>query len=99
MQFKKAMPLFPVLPLVLLGGCSTLTPGVIDPSAVIKSVPRVHNSPSAPCWQQKEIAAQNAWIDTATGINQKAAYAAPCELQKPQTQPRIASADAPKGKP
>jgi hypothetical protein len=48
---------------------------------------------------QVEVAKQNAWIDTATGINQKAAYAAPCELKPSSAAPRIASADAPKGKP
>lgn len=91
MSFKKALPLCLAPLLALLAGCSTPQPALIDPVAVIKSVPRVHNSPSAPCWLQKEVAAQNAWIDTATNVNPKAAYAAPCEL-KPQTPPRIASA-------
>ena len=44
-------------------------------------MPRVQNSPKAPCWQQQQIAAQNAYVDT---IKSKSdvVYKAPCDIDK-----------------
>jgi len=44
-------------------------------------LPRVENSTSAPCWQQKQIAAQNSYL---ASIEQKkeVVYSAPCVVDK-----------------
>jgi hypothetical protein len=47
---------------------------------VLRELPRVSNSRKSPCWQQREIATQNAWIDAATGKEKDPVYRAPCDL-------------------
>lgn len=68
----------------VLAACSTPTPGTIDKLAM--KVPRVENSPGAPCWQQRQIAKQNAYLD-AVAKGKARAYHAPCDVkkQKPAT--------------
>ena len=52
-------------------------------------MPRVENSAKAPCWQQRQIAAQNSYVETVKA-GKETVYAAPCDL-KPSTPPRLAS--------
>jgi len=42
-------------------------------------MPRVYNSKSAPCRLQKEIAAQNSYVDTVL-TKREMVYKAPCEI-------------------
>jgi hypothetical protein len=79
------------LPLLLLplafGGCSL---GLMGGSAiplpvttkVIDDLPRVSNSPVAPCWQQRQVAAQNSYLATVR-VGVETVYAAPCDVDKP----------------
>lgn len=56
---------------------STQLPGT---SIQLDKLPRVDNSREAPCWQQKQVAAQNSYIDTIKS-NKEAVYKAPCEVE------------------
>jgi hypothetical protein len=56
---------------------STPPPATTD---VLRELPRVSNSRKSPCWQQREIATQNAWVDAATGKEKDPVYRAPCDL-------------------
>ena len=75
---------FALLPLVLLiQACAesgTLPP---ETTSLLESLPKVHNSPKSPCWQQKEIAALGTAIDTALKKTTDV-YKAPCEVDKPR---------------
>ena len=64
---------------LLLAACSTLPPTQLA-SKTLSGLPRVQNSPKAPCWQQEQIAAQNSYIDTRIKGRQTA-YAAPCKAE------------------
>ena len=63
------------------GGQSIPLPGT---TALLDHLPRVDNSPDAPCWQQVQIAAQNSYL---AGIKQgkEVVYKAPCQV-KPKDQ-------------
>lgn len=76
---------------VLLAACSILQPGGNEvPAASLKrlveNVPRVDNSPASPCWQQEQIAAQNAYLDAQLRGKAKP-YVAPCKT-KPAAEPK-----------
>jgi len=64
------------LPIAACGGPSTPLPGTM---ALLDNLPRVDNSPDSPCWQQVQIAAQNAYI---AGIKQgrEVVFKAPCQV-------------------
>lgn len=53
---------------------------------ILGELPRVQNSSKAPCWQQIQIAKQNAYIDSIKS-QQELIYTAPCQLDQ-----KIASA-------
>ena len=70
---------------LLTAGCagqSTPLPGTLT---LLNNLPRVDNSPDAPCWQQSQIAAQNSYL---AGIKQgkEVVYKAPCKIMKPKDQ-------------
>ena len=50
-------------------------------------MPRVQNSSKSPCWQQKQIAAQNSYVDTIKDKAEKV-YHAPCEADKKPADPK-----------
>jgi hypothetical protein len=50
-------------------------------------MPRVQNSSKSPCWQQKQIAAQNSYVDTIKDKAEKV-YRAPCEADKKSPEPK-----------
>lgn len=65
---------------------AALIPACADPSIpppatslLIEKLPRVENSRGSPCWQQKQIAAQNSYIETVR-TNKETIYKAPCEI-------------------
>jgi len=64
-----------------LPGCANEIPlpGSIK---LLEALPRVENSTKAPCWQQRQIAKQNAYL---ASIEQKreVTYAAPCDVDRP----------------
>ena len=49
-------------------------------SIQLEKLPRVDNSRGSPCWQQKQIAAQNSYIATAID-KREAVFKAPCEVE------------------
>lgn len=51
--------------------------------ALLDNLPRVDNSPDAPCWMQIQTAAQNAYI---AGIKQgrEVVFKAPCQVMPPK---------------
>lgn len=91
MQCKSGRKLLLVLATLPLAGCAFLgekpTP-LPETTKLVDSIPRVRNSGLSPCWQQREIAKQNAWFDS----NRESAkakkevvvvYDAPCDAAKP----------------
>lgn len=75
-----------------LGACETLQPSIKaspDLRSFVEGVPRVRNSAASPCWQQQEIAAQNAYLDSVLAGKPRAYYP-PCLEKKP---PAADSAD------
>lgn len=55
-------------------------------------MPRVQNSTEAPCWLQRQIAAQNSYVDTIKA-QAEAVYKAPCDVDPPKKHPaKVASA-------
>ena len=78
MRYLKASALLPLLLLQACSGSAILLPAT---TKVLDEMPRVQNSPKAPCWQQQQIAAQNAYVDT---IKSKSdvVYKAPCDIDK-----------------
>jgi hypothetical protein len=77
-QLKKFAPLLIAPMIQACGGSSTLPPETIS---LLQSIPRVDNSPKSPCWQQKQIAAQNTAFEAALKKS-KDTYKPPCEFEK-----------------
>jgi hypothetical protein len=73
----------------LLPACADNVTQLPATTKLLDELPRVSNSTLAPCRLQKEVAAQNSYVDT---IKTKApapiVYKAPCEIdKKPTTTP------------
>ena len=83
MQFPRAVVL--LLPLLMAACSASETPAPLT-TRVLDELPRVSNSPLAPCWQQKQIAAQNGFID-AIKLQRDVVYRAPCAVDKPAPAP------------
>lgn len=77
---KKALALLSALLIPACADQSTQPPAT---SILLERLPRVDNSRSAPCWQQKQIAAQNSYIDTVKN-NKEAVYKAACDVEPKQ---------------
>lgn len=77
-----------------LQGCklfesATPLPGT---TKLLDDLPKVHNSPKSPCWQQREIAAQWSYLDSAKA-GKEVVYSAPCDTDKPKEAPaKVAAA-------
>lgn len=78
MQLKKASALLIALAIPGCAAWSTPPPGT---SIQLEELPRVDNSRDSPCWQQKQVAAQNSYVDTIK-TKKDAVYKAPCEVEK-----------------
>ena len=78
MRLKKAS--VPLLSLLLPACAGNGTP-LPATTKVLDELPRVENSTKSPCWQQKQIARQNSYVDSIKG--KEVAYKAPCEIDKP----------------
>ena len=86
------------LPICLaLGACSPAlvglgaSPSSTPPPATIellREMPRVQNSPRAPCWLQEQIAAQNSYVDAITK-GRRVVYVAPCKGQAEPIPPAV----------
>lgn len=50
---------------------------------MLDKLPRVDNSTKAPCWQQKQIAAQNSYLASIKAKRQ-VVYQAPCVIDAPE---------------
>jgi hypothetical protein len=68
-----------------LGACGILgidpnNGGPVSAASVLQGVPKIENSPKSPCWQQRQIAAQRSYIDSAvTGATKR--YHADCKTE------------------
>lgn len=87
MQWTKAAALLIAL---VIPGCKAFETQVPGTSLQIEKLPRVSNSTKSPCWQQREIAAQNSYIATIES-KQEQVYKAPCDVDQPK---RVASSEA-----
>jgi hypothetical protein len=75
MQWKKAAVLLSAL---ALPGCAVWSTQLPATTEVLDKAPRVDNSPQSPCWQQRQIAKQNAYFDSIK-TKKDLAYQAPCD--------------------
>jgi hypothetical protein len=77
-----------------LAACETLGIGTSETQApasaasILRGVPKVDNSPQSPCWQQRQIAAQRAYIDSAVSGKAKAYHADCTPLPASQPEPK-----------
>lgn len=79
--------LLPMLLLPVLGGCGLLekeTP-LPETTKLLDNLPTVENSPRSPCWQQKQIAAQRSYLESAR-TKKETVYVAPCVIDKQPAQ-------------
>lgn len=76
-----------LLSALLLAGCAGQSIPLPGTSAQLEQMPRVQNSSKSPCWQQKQIAAQNSYVDTIKDKAEKV-YRAPCEADKKPADPK-----------
>lgn len=62
-----------------LSGCAGLSTPLPATTKLLDDLPRVENSTKSPCWQQRQIAAQNSYLAT---IKEKreVVYKASCDL-------------------
>ncbi len=74
---KKASALLIALLIPACADQSTPPPAT---SILLEKLPRVDNSRESPCWQQKQIAAQNSYIATIQS-NKETVWKAPCEAE------------------
>lgn len=76
----------PLLASLLLAGCADSAILLPATSKLLDEMPRVENSSKAPCWQQKQVAAQNSYL---ASIKEKkeVVYVAPCVVDKPPAVP------------
>lgn len=72
-------------------GCAAFATPTPETISLLEAVPRVDNSPRAPCWQQRQIAAQNAFLDAALKargltslVPKPLTYKAPCDIDAPK---------------
>lgn len=87
-----------VLLALSMQGCKAFETQPLEPTSLLENVPRVDNSAKSPCWQQRQIAAQNAFFASAKAKSPET-YKAPCDVDKPAVQsapPPAKVAQAPK---
>lgn len=73
-----------LLPL-LTNGCGGDVILLPETTKLTDSIPRVDNSTKSPCWQQKQIAAQNSYFATIKA-KKKVVYKAPCVTDPPKAE-------------
>ena len=72
-----------LLPLLLLtSGCAGDAIQLPGTTKLLDDLPKVQNSSKAPCWQQKQIAAQNSYLATIKA-KKTVVYHAPCLVDPP----------------
>jgi hypothetical protein len=74
---KKALALLIVLS---IPACADPSTHQLGNSILIEKLPRVDNSRESPCWQQRQIAAQNSYIATVKD-NKETVWKAPCDVE------------------
>ena len=74
-----------------LGACSGSAIQLPGTTKLLDELPKVQNSTKSPCWQQKQVAAQNSYIATVKD-GKETVYKAPCEVDQPKGTPaKVAS--------
>lgn len=63
-------------------------------SSILDKLPTVENSPKAPCWQQRQIAAQRSYI-ASVREDKEVVFGAPCDVDA-KTAPKSAPKAEPK---
>lgn len=81
-----------LLGLLLLGslalqGCAGKETPLPETTKLTSNIPRVNNAAESPCWQQRQIAKQNAWF-ASQKAKKPVVYQAPCDVDKPTAQPK-----------
>jgi hypothetical protein len=84
MQLHKALALLASLSLAGCAGNAILLPAT---TKILDDMPKVDNSTQAPCWMQKQVAAQNSYIATVKNDGKEVVYGAPCVVDKPKPTP------------
>ena len=80
-----------LLPLLLLtSGCAGGATPLPGTTKLLDDLPRVQNSAKAPCWQQKQIAAQNSYLATIKA-KKTVVYHAPCLVDPPASEAKPTS--------
>lgn len=69
----------------LIQGCAGLSTQLPGTTKLLDDLPRVENSTKSPCWQQRQVAAQNSYLATIKEAR-ATVYKAPCDLA-----PKVAS--------
>jgi hypothetical protein len=69
---------------LFLAACETLGIGTksdatVNAASILERVPEVENSPKSPCWQQRQIATQRAYIDSVVKGKPMTYHADPCK--------------------
>ena len=73
---------------LFLPACAASETQLPATTKILDGMPRVHNSETAVCRLQKEIAAQNSYVDTVL-TKREIVYKAPCEID-PKKAVRVA---------
>lgn len=71
-----------------LAGCALKETPLPATTKILDDMPKVENSVASPCWQQKQIAAQNSYIATVKNDGKEVVYGAPCVVDKPKPAPQ-----------
>lgn len=67
-----------LLSAALLAGCADLSTPLPGTTKLLDTLPRVENSRRSPCWQQRQIAAQNSYL-ASIKAGSETVYKAPCD--------------------
>ncbi len=80
MQPKLAAALLLAL---LTAACADKETRLPETTELLEKLPKVNNSPKAPCWQQQQIAVQWSYLHSIEK-KKETVYKAPCEVDKPK---------------
>lgn len=68
-----------------MGGCAGAATQLPETTELLDKLPRVENSTKSSCWQQRQIAAQNSYVDSIKA-KKSIVYKPPCEVDPKPTE-------------